>query len=136
QARAHFEHSQPQLAGKRLLIVDDNSTNRRILTLQTKSWGMVSDAFASGPEALESVRMGNQYDLAILDYHMPEMDGLSLAMELRKLRDAQTLPLVMLSSGVQGRRAISGNHEEIFSAFLAKPLKPSQIFDVLTEVFA
>ena len=136
QSRAHFEHSQPQLAGKRLLIVDDNATNRRILSLQTKSWGMLSDTFASGAEALESVRKGNQYDLAILDYHMPEMDGLFLAKELRKLRDAQTLPMVMLSSGVQGRRAIAGNHQELFSAFLAKPLKPSQVFDVLTEIFA
>src|SRR5882724_4165661 len=136
QPRAHFDPSQPQLAGKRLMIVDDNSTNRSILTLQTKSWGMVSDAFASGQEALDSIRMGNKYDLAILDYHMPEMDGLMLATELRKICDAQTLPLVMLSSGVQGRRAISGNNEEMFSAFLAKPLKPSQIFDVLTEIFA
>src|SRR5581483_2227273 len=67
QPRACSDESQPQLNGKRLLIVDDNATNRRILTLQAGAWGMESVAVASGCEALESLQQGIVFDLAILD---------------------------------------------------------------------
>jgi hypothetical protein len=73
--------SQPHLSGKRLLIVDDNPTNRQILEAQTRGWGMISIQAASGAEALELLRQaeGQPFDLAILDMAMPEMDGLMLA---------------------------------------------------------
>jgi PleD family two-component response regulator len=70
---------QPQLTGKRLLIVDDNATNRQVLTQQGQSWGMLTCAAKSGSEALEWLRHGELFDLAILDMQMPEMDGLTLA---------------------------------------------------------
>ncbi len=66
---------QPQLSGKRLLIVDDNATNRKILTLQGESWGMLTRAAASGAEALKWIRQGDLFDIAILDMQMPQMDG-------------------------------------------------------------
>src|SRR5581483_95695 len=137
QPRACSDESQPQLNGKRLLIVDDNATNRRILTLQAGAWGMEAVAVASGCEALESLQQGIVFDLAILDLHMPEMDGLMLAAEMRRLREGRSLPLVMLSSGVGGRRSFTGSPGEAeFTAFLTKPIKPSQLFDVLIGVFA
>ncbi len=87
-----------EFIGKRTLIVDDNATNRRILTRQVQSWEMLPCAAASGPEALEWIRRGDPFDVAVLDMHMPQMDGLTLAAEIRKHRDPQALPLVMLTS--------------------------------------
>ncbi len=131
--RVYLQGVQPQLAGRRVLIVDDNATNRRILSHQTRSWGMIPRAAASGAEALAWLRQGEPFDLAILDLHMPEMDGLTLAREIRKLRDAETLPLVMLTSvGGQAREA----RELGFAAYLTKPVKPSQLYDVLVKVLA
>ena len=124
---------QPGLRDKRVLVVDDNATNRRILTLQTRSWGMVARDTASPLEALEWVRRGEAFDLAILDMSMPEMDGLTLAAEIRKYRDAKALPLILFSS--LGRRE-SGVDGTTFAAYLTKPLKQSQLFDALAGLFA
>ncbi len=74
--------------GKRVLIVDDNATNRRILTLQLHNWGMQTRDSESPAEALKWIKHGDPFDLAILDMHMPEMDGVTLARKIRKLRDA------------------------------------------------
>ncbi len=124
---------QPQLVGKRVLIVDDNPTNRRILSLQAESWGMIPTTVASGPEALACVCRGDPLDLAILDMHMPGMDGRTLAAEIRRYRDAQSLPLVMLTS--LGPRAGEDQTAE-FAACLTKPIKPSQLYNVLLNLFA
>jgi signal transduction histidine kinase/DNA-binding response OmpR family regulator/HPt (histidine-containing phosphotransfer) domain-containing protein len=126
---------QPQLAGKRILIVDDNATNRRILTRQTGSWGMHPQPVASGPEALDLIEIGKFFDLAILDGQMPEMDGLMLASKIRQYHDAKTLPLIMLTSlGQQGEVARAADIE--FAAFLTKPVKASQLYNVLVSVLA
>ena len=70
-----FVGAQPELQGKRVLVVDDNATNRRVLALQTAKWGMQSRATESPQEALRWLEAGEAFDLAILDMHMPEMDG-------------------------------------------------------------
>ena len=124
---------QPGLRDKRVLVVDDNATNRRILTLQTQAWGMIARDTASPLEALEWVRRGEAFDLAILDMSMPEMDGLMLAAEIRKHRDAKALPLILFSS--LGRRE-AGVDGATFAAYLTKPLKQSQLFDALAGIFA
>ncbi|MBI3160899.1 MAG: PAS domain S-box protein, partial [Chloroflexi bacterium] len=74
----------PELTGRRLLIVDDNETNRRILSLQAQSWGMIPTAYSSPLSALNVMKSGECFDLAILDMHMPEMDGVVLSEEIRK----------------------------------------------------
>jgi CheY-like chemotaxis protein len=130
--RAFQPAGRPQLAGKALLLVDDNATNRRILVTLAQSWGMTARAAASGAEALGWVRAGEKFDVAILDMHMPEMDGMMLARELRALRDARQLPLVLLSS--LGQRDLI-EQPEIFAARLNKPAKPAQIFDALCGLF-
>ncbi|HYV03102.1 MAG TPA: response regulator [Blastocatellia bacterium] len=88
--------SQPELTGKRLLIVDDNATNRTIVTKQSESWGMIPHTAASGAEALDMLDRMQEFDVAVLDMLMPEMDGLTLATEIR--RRTRTLPLIMLTS--------------------------------------
>src|SRR4029079_11946215 len=73
--RRDFVGQQPALAGKRLLVVDDNATNRKILSLQTAKWGMVPRVTAEPDEALRWLQEGEAFDVAILDMHMPGMDG-------------------------------------------------------------
>ena len=122
--------AQPQLAGKRVLIVDDIATNRRILVKHLLKWGMLPQAVASALEALDLIRDGHAFDLAILDLSMPQMDGVQLARAIRQIRDAQALPLVLLTSMGQRPKQIEATGVE-FSAYLHKPIKPLQLFDTL-----
>jgi signal transduction histidine kinase/DNA-binding response OmpR family regulator/HPt (histidine-containing phosphotransfer) domain-containing protein len=150
-ARAYLDEIQPVLAGKRVLIVDDNATNRRILSRQVELWQMLPQATASPVEALDWIRQpvprsapslerdgpgagaGQAFDVAILDMQMPVMDGLTLAREIRKLQAPNSrLPLIMLTS--LGRREVNEGIEE-FAAFLTKPMKPSALFDALVGIF-
>ncbi len=137
QARIYLRGHPPQLGGKRVLIVEDNPTHQRILTLQTQSWGMLPRATASPVEALEWIRRGDPFDIAILDMFMPEMDGVTLATEIQRERDSRTLPLIMLASLSQ--REIDRDiapHPPHFAAYLTKPIKLSQLHDALTEILA
>jgi signal transduction histidine kinase/DNA-binding response OmpR family regulator len=122
---------QPALRGKRLLIVDDNSTNRRILTLQTERWGLVPLATDSPEEALAWLRRGDPFDLGALDLHMPAMDGLTLAAEVRKLRPASELPLLLLSSVSE---SASESRRDLFAACLTKPIRASALFDAIAAI--
>jgi CheY-like chemotaxis protein len=122
---------QLELQGKQLLIVDDNATNRRVLALQTARWGMDSRATESPAEALRWLAQGERFDLAILDMHMPEMDGVDLARRIRA--NHATLPLVLFSS--LGRREV-GDAESLFNAYLSKPIHQSALFDTLVSLLA
>ncbi|MGZ5659467.1 MAG: response regulator, partial [Caldimonas sp.] len=117
---------QPALAGKRVLVVDDSATNRMVLGLQTGMWGMLARDTGSPAEALRWLDAGEAFDLAIVDMHMPEIDGLALAARVHGLRPE--LPLVLFSS--LGRRE-AGDTEGRFDAYLSKPLRQSQLFDTL-----
>jgi signal transduction histidine kinase/CheY-like chemotaxis protein len=120
----------PQLNGKRMLIVDDVETNRHILNLQAKSWGMTPIEFANPLEALETIRRGESYDIAVLDMHMPEMDGAQLSNEIRKVN--RSLPLIMLTS-LGWRDSGDAFH---FSAFLTKPVKQSSLYNAIVSALA
>jgi PAS domain S-box-containing protein len=120
-----------RIAGKRLLVVDDNATNREILRRQGESWGMLVEVIERPDEALSRVRRGDPFDVAVLDMHMPGMDGLALAREIRRYRDARALPLLLLTS--IGRLAEARGAPE-FAAQLTKPVKASQLYDALVRV--
>jgi GAF domain-containing protein/CheY-like chemotaxis protein len=131
-ARRDFAGQQPVLTGKRLLVVDDNATNRRILALQAAKWGMAPRDTESPAQALQWLREGERFDLAIVDMHMPEMDGIELA---RRLREADAaLPLVLFTS--LGQRDQQGEAAGLFKAVLNKPLRQSQLFDTLMNLLA
>ena len=123
----------PELQGKRLLFVDDNETSRRILASQAESWGMNYKGTEFPTEALLWIQQGEQFDIAILDFNMPVLDGIELARAIRKVREESELPLVMLSS--LGRREMNTG-ELNFAAYLTKPIKPSQLHDALVSVLA
>ncbi|GAB3546668.1 hypothetical protein GCM10027343_24790 [Noviherbaspirillum agri] len=129
-AQSFLQERSSALAGRHVLIVDDNSTNRRILVKQALLWGMVPSAAASAIEALDLVRHGHAFDVGILDMSMPEMDGLGLAIEIRKYRDAQALPLIMLTSVAHRPRDTKMSNAR-FAAYLNKPIKPTALFDAL-----
>jgi len=130
-ARRQLIGEQPALTGKRVLVVDDNATNRKVLALQCAKWGMHAHDTDSPAQALRRLTAGETFDLAILDMHMPEMDGLQLA---RRMREAgAAMPLVLFSS--LGRRE-AGDGEGLFTAYLAKPLHQSQLFDTLAGLLS
>jgi signal transduction histidine kinase/DNA-binding response OmpR family regulator len=128
-SRRHFIGAQPALKGRRLLVVDDNATNRRVLALQTAKWGMVPVDSEAPREALQWLERGDEFELAIIDMHMPEMDGLALAKLIRKSRPG--LPIVLFSS--LGRKEVL-DEEGLFAAYLHKPLRQSSLFDTLTTL--
>jgi signal transduction histidine kinase/DNA-binding response OmpR family regulator len=131
--RPHLAGEQAALTGKRVLVVDDNETNRRILNLQGKAWGMHMRATKSPKQALNWLKKGDPFDLAILDMNMPEMTGTDLAKNIREFQDSESLPLVLFTS--LGSREVETEGIQ-FAAQLQKPLKPSALFDVLMEIFA
>ena len=121
--------------GRRILIVDDNATNRRILMKQALLWGMEPLASASAVEAIDLVRDGHRFDIAVLDMQMPDMDGARLAAELRKHRDREALPLVLLTSvGQRQRSAGEPDGMGAFSAWLNKPIKPAALLEAMQQV--
>jgi CheY-like chemotaxis protein/HPt (histidine-containing phosphotransfer) domain-containing protein len=135
----YLQATQPDLTGKRALIVDDNATNRRTLSLQCQAWGMLTQDTAYPGQALAWIRGGDPstssgqapFDVALLDMQMPDMDGLTLAAEIRGLKSE--LPLVMLTSLGRGEANVEGIE---FTAFLTKPIKASQLYNALMGIFA
>src|SRR5262249_15425130 len=123
--------TQPELAGKRVLVVDDNATNRRVLALQTAKWGMNAEPTESPAEALRWIEAGEAFDLAILDMHMPAMDGVGLARAIRERRPS--LPRVLFSW--LGRRK-AGVADGLCDAYLSKPIHQTQLFDTLVGLLA
>ncbi len=123
----------PQLAGKRVLVVDDNATNREIVARHARSWGMGAVPIASPSEALARIEEGETFDVAIVDLVMPEMDGLELAREIRRHRDERELPFVLLTS--LGRLS-PAQSSEAFAVQLAKPVKASQLYNALLGALA
>jgi len=128
-----LEGVQPQLANLRLLVVEDNSTNCRLLELQGRKWGMIPRSTESAAQALDWFRAGEVFDLAILDMQLPGMDGLTLAGEVRKLPGGSALPLVLLTS--VGVRTDHPDFARLaIASCLTKPLKPAQLHQVLMRV--
>lgn len=116
------------LAGLRVLVVDDLETNRRILDAHARAWGMSCAATADPAQALAWLRDGERFALAILDHHMPGVDGVSLARRLRAEPRGASLPLMLLSSATRKGRQVDPAGE-LFAAVLAKPIKQSTLRD-------
>jgi signal transduction histidine kinase/DNA-binding response OmpR family regulator/HPt (histidine-containing phosphotransfer) domain-containing protein len=131
--RRELRGAQPTLDGRRVLVVDDNETNRKILAAYLDRWGMTVRMTGSPREALGWIEAGEPFEVGILDMHMPEMDGVALARAIRTHRPSSALPLLLFTS--LGRREVGAESVE-FAAHLTKPIKPSQVFDALASALA
>jgi PAS domain S-box-containing protein len=119
---------QQMLQRRSVLIVDDNKTARHILGSLAHSWGMLPATAASGTEALGLIQRGGDFDVAIFDANMPEMDGTDLAWKVRRYKE--NLPLILLAP--LGQRG----DPVLFDVSLTKPIKPQQLQDALAGVLA
>ncbi|MEZ4592332.1 MAG: response regulator [Chloroflexota bacterium] len=119
------------LAGKRVLIVDDNKTNLLIVSHHVQKWGMLPETAVSAADAMQKIANHPPFDLAILDMQMPHEDGISLARQIRQQHPDTTLPLILLSSlGMKQAEAATLN----IAWQLTKPIKQYQLQMVLREV--
>ncbi|MEW6304148.1 MAG: response regulator [Verrucomicrobiota bacterium] len=115
--------TESRLVGARILIVDDNATNRRILNFHAQKWGMMPQLAENGPEALQLVKGGARFDVVILDMQMPGMDGLTLAKELVRAFNNSPPPLILLTSlGIPAKKSPDW---DLFASCLSKPARPA-----------
>jgi CheY-like chemotaxis protein len=122
------------VSGKRVLVVDDNPTNLKLLCTFVDSWDCQHSSATNGKEALsllwKAQEGGTPFDLAIIDYMMPEMDGEELGKIIKNEANLKDTILVMLSS--RGQFADASRMKEVgFAAYLSKPIKRAQLFDCL-----
>ncbi|TXK26767.1 response regulator [Pontibacter qinzhouensis] len=116
-----------ELKGKRILVVDDNNTNRGILKAQLTQWRFLPSLAGSAQEALLLLKK-QKYDIIISDMHMPETDGVELAQKVKKLHP--NLPIILLSSIGD---SITATHKDLFYCTLTKPVKHQQLYKQLTN---
>ncbi len=125
------------LQGLRALIIDDNATNRAILTQELRSWGMESTEIDNGQQGIavlrQAVMHGRPYQVVLLDYQMPDMDGLEVARTVRSDPVLATVPLVLLSSLGLRSEALRAQDAGI-TVSLTKPVRHSQLYHTLARV--
>ena len=125
------------LRGVKVLIVDDNKTNRRILEGMLKRWEMQSTSVAGGEEALEQLSAAwearEPFGLILMDMHMPEMDGFGLVERIRERPELSTATIMMLTSA--GHRGDGERCKELgVSAYLLKPIRQSELREAIARV--
>ena len=125
----------PDFSGTRILVVDDNTTNRIILHRYLTSWGGQSDSASSAQEAIAKLQdaeiAGRPYDLALLDLNMPHMDGYELVQVIQSDSKLAQMPLIMLSSSVQDSVRMRGLRVDIW---LDKPVRQSDLHDAIATL--
>jgi CheY-like chemotaxis protein/HPt (histidine-containing phosphotransfer) domain-containing protein len=126
----------PRVAGKRVLIVDDNPTHRRLLSSLAQRWAMPASAVGDAPEALDLARQGPPFDFAVIDARLPSMEGAQLAEALRRMPQAHSLS-VLLMAPIGARNEVPASAAAAtFTAFLSKPIKPSQLQAALVQLLS
>ncbi len=130
-----WQGPQSQLAGKRLLLVEDNLTNQRIVSSRCAHWSMTVELAKDSREALRLLAKSKPFDVAILDLQLPETDGLVLADEIRKLPGGRDLPLLLLSSA-RVRGDDTRPMEAGVSVYVHKPIRPAQLLDALCRALS
>jgi len=132
----NFDQHQ-SLAQVKVLVVDDNRTNRRILDGLLKHWGMLPTLASNGEQALVELASartaGTEYALVITDMHMPKMDGIGLVTAMKANSDTYNTPIMMLSSGAQRGDATRCAQLGV-AAYLLKPVRQSELRDAISRV--
>ncbi|MEO0509881.1 MAG: response regulator [Verrucomicrobiota bacterium] len=122
---------QDELKGLTVLIVDDNEINRELLAQVVRTWGMEVTIFDSPKKVVAGLENGLSFDIAVLDYHMPEMNGMVLATLIRE-KFSQTVPLILLTSMTISDQSF----EKYFSHTFTKPLRPTLLLESFLENFS
>jgi signal transduction histidine kinase/HPt (histidine-containing phosphotransfer) domain-containing protein len=119
-----------RLADLKILILDDNATSRNMLFEQCRRWGMQPTAVDNSAQAMELLRNQSEFDLALIDLHLPGMDGLAVAAEIQKLPAAAMLPMVLLTP-LGKKKKSSEEVRVVFAHAVHKPVKPAQLSSAL-----
>ena len=120
-----------------VLIVDDNTTNRRIVEHYVRGWGMRPESVSSGAEALALIQAHagrDSFAVALLDMQMPGMDGITLAKQI-KTGDSSEIPLILLTS-MSELNIVKSTRQRLFAACLTKPIAKAQLLDRLLSALA
>jgi CheY-like chemotaxis protein len=125
------------LRGVKVLVVDDNRTNRRILEAMLRRWEMIVTSTEGAEEALEqlcaALEAGEPFELILTDMHMPRMDGFALVERIRQRPELSTAAIMMLTSA--GHRGDAARCEELgVSAYLLKPIRQSELREALVRI--
>ena len=124
------------LRGLKVLVVDDNSTSREILTSFLTSFHMDAVAVGSGTEAVDLIeRGGREFDLILMDWKMPGMNGLEAARIIKRKLSRDRLPIVCMVSAYGRKDLMSTAEQSLLDAFLHKPVNQSLLFDTIMELF-
>jgi PAS domain S-box-containing protein len=137
-AKPQPRHFIPDLAGFRSLVVDDNAQAREILSDSLRGFALRVDAVGSGQEAIDALRAADSkdpYHLVLMDWHMPEMDGLQAAAIIRRDLHLSKVPRIIMVTAF-GREDIRTQAEQIgIDAYLMKPVNASVLYDKVMELF-
>ena len=124
------------LRGKKIMVVDDNRTNRIILSEKLRAWELSAKGTGSPQEALDWISSGEGFDALVVDYKMPEMNGLDLARRVREIRGAAAPPMVMFTSVAPAERDFWQRVRDAgFASVLTKPARSAQLLNALSAAF-
>lgn len=135
--QSQYDITEHDLTGKRVLVVDDNDVSRRVLKEQLNGFGCHCDSVSSGTEALETIRKsfssGNPYDCGIIDFFMPDMNGIEVGKKIREHHEMDVMKLMLLTSSIE-RGLAKQSTKAGFQAFSTKPILKSLLHELLLTV--
>jgi CheY-like chemotaxis protein len=123
------------LDGMKVLVVTGEATERRVMALQTETWGAVATA-ANLEEALALIQGGHPFDIALIEHRLPEIDGLALSASIRGLRGPEQLPIVLIAAAAATAEEAGAADSGLVQATLTKPVAPRKLHDVMVQVGA
>jgi CheY-like chemotaxis protein len=123
------------LDGMKVLVVTAEATERRVMALQTETWGAVATA-ATLEEAVGLIQAGHPFDIALIEHRLPEIDGLALSASIRALRGLEQLPIVLIAAAAATAEEAGAADSGLVQATLTKPVAPRKLHDVMVQVGA
>lgn len=133
-------HRRAQLAGRRALIVDDNASARQILLTMVQEFGMAAEAVGSGAQAIEALlaaeRAVQPFDIVLMDWRMPGMDGLETARRIRAEEKLPHMPAVLMVTAYGREEVLRGVEQLGLQGLLIKPITESVMFNTLSDILS
>jgi signal transduction histidine kinase/AmiR/NasT family two-component response regulator len=131
----NWQQAQPRFAGRRLLFIEDNPTNQRLVRHRAQQWGITTETVATADAALALLRRDSAFDVLLLDLQLKEADGFALVSQIRAQPNARTIPIALLTTKTvrndDPRAAALG-----LNLFVHKPIRPAQLLDVMARALS